>query len=69
MVSREQIARDVFDRKLVALDRSLDTHISRLRRKIGPYAGGEERIKTVRSFGYVLALPPRPTGPPQSGEP
>ncbi|HOR54511.1 MAG TPA: helix-turn-helix domain-containing protein, partial [Synergistales bacterium] len=39
-------------------DRSLDVHISNLRRKIGTYPDGSERIKTIRSLGYILALPP-----------
>jgi len=62
VVSREQITRDVLDRKLVAFDRSVDTHISRLRRKLGPHPGGEERIKTIRGYGYIYTLPPQLPG-------
>lgn len=57
VVSREQITRDVLDRKLVAYDRSVDTHISRLRRKLGPHPNGSERLKTVRGIGYIYAVP------------
>lgn len=57
VVSREQIARDVLDRKLESFDRSVDTHISHLRRKLGPHADGQERIKTVRSVGYIYTVP------------
>jgi two-component system response regulator CpxR len=57
VVSREQIMRDILDRKLMSFDRSVDTHISRLRRKLGPHAQGEERIKTIRGIGYVYTLP------------
>jgi DNA-binding response OmpR family regulator len=31
-------------------------HVSNLRRKLGPLAGGEERIKTVRGVGYQYVL-------------
>lgn len=57
VVTREQITRDVLDRKLASFDRSVDTHISRLRRKLGPHADGQDRIKTVRSIGYVYTVP------------
>lgn len=57
VVSRTQITKDVLDRKLVGFDRSVDTHISRLRRKLGPHPDGGERIKTVRSIGYIYTLP------------
>lgn len=57
VVSREYITREVFDRKLDSFDRSLDTHISRLRRKLGPHPSGAERIRTARSCGYIYTLP------------
>lgn len=53
VVSREEIAREVLGRTLLPYDRSIDTHVSNLRRKLGPDPAGRERIKTVRSFGYV----------------
>ncbi|HEY0074416.1 MAG TPA: response regulator transcription factor [Abditibacteriaceae bacterium] len=56
VVSREQITKEVLDRKLLAFDRSVDTHISRLRRKLGPHPNGAERLKTVRGIGYIYAL-------------
>ncbi len=55
VVTREDLARDVLGRKLLAFDRSLDMHISKLRRKLGPGVGGGERIKTVRAVGYIFA--------------
>ena len=57
IVTRDAISNQVLDRKPSAFDRSVDTHISRLRRKIGPYADGAERVKTVRGVGYIYALP------------
>jgi two-component system response regulator CpxR len=59
VVTREEIAREVLDRRLLPLDRSIDTHVSHLRRKLGPGEGESERIKTVRGVGYVYALPER----------
>jgi two-component system response regulator CpxR len=32
-------------------------HVSKLRRKLGNLAGGQERIKTIRSVGYLYAQP------------
>lgn len=57
IVSREAIAQKVMGRPLSAFDRSIDVHISNLRRKLGPDDAGGERIKTVRGAGYLYALP------------
>jgi two-component system response regulator CpxR len=53
VVSREELSQDVLQRKLLSFDRSLDMHLSKLRRKLGPGAQGGERIKTVRGVGYI----------------
>jgi len=37
-------------------DRSLDMHVSRLRRKLGQGGEDEDRVKTVRGVGYQLVL-------------
>jgi two-component system, OmpR family, response regulator CpxR len=52
VVKREDLYRDVFGRRASSLDRSLDVHVSALRRKLGPLPGGHERIETVRGLGY-----------------
>jgi DNA-binding response OmpR family regulator len=57
VVSREQIAKEVFERKLLRLDRTIDMHISNLRRKLGTYSNDQERIVTIRGAGYMLGLP------------
>jgi DNA-binding response OmpR family regulator len=59
VVAREALARDVLGRPFSPFDRSIDTHIYNLRRKIGPHDDGTERIKGVRGVGYLYA---RPTG-------
>lgn len=53
VVSKEALSEQALGRKLTRYDRSLDMHISNLRRKLGPLAGGEERIQTVRGVGYL----------------
>jgi two-component system response regulator CpxR len=59
IVDREQLATIALGRSLNAFDRSIDMHISKLRRKLGELPGGGERIKTIRSAGYLYAAPAR----------
>jgi two-component system response regulator CpxR len=58
VVSREEITEQVLGRKLDPFDRSIDMHISRLRRKLEDVDDGHELIKTVRGVGYIYAQPP-----------
>jgi len=60
VVSRETIAEQVLGRQFDAFDRSIDMHISRLRRKLGDTDDEHQRIKTVRSVGYIYAQPAEP---------
>ncbi len=57
VVSRDALAEAALGRELSAYDRSVDVHVSSLRRKLGGRQGGAERIKTVRGVGYLYALP------------
>jgi two-component system response regulator CpxR len=57
ILEREELVREVLHRNLSPFDRSLDTHVSNLRKKLGHQVNGVERIKTVRSVGYIYALP------------
>ena len=57
VVSREELARGALGRSLGMYDRSVDVHISSLRRKLGHLPGGVERIRTVRGAGYLYGLP------------
>jgi DNA-binding response OmpR family regulator len=52
VVKREVLYRDVLGRRPVPFDRSLDVHVSNLRRKLGPLPDGGERIKSLRGVGY-----------------
>jgi two-component system, OmpR family, response regulator CpxR len=56
-VSREDLVRDVLGREFSPFDRSIDTHVCNLRRKLGPLEDGGERIKGVRGTGYLYASP------------
>ena len=58
-VSRQDLVRDVLGREFSPYDRSIDTHIYNLRRKLGPLPDGGERIKGVRGAGYHYAAPAR----------
>jgi DNA-binding response OmpR family regulator len=54
VISRESMTEQALGRKLVAYDRSIDTHISNLRRKLDLEAGKNPEIKNVRGSGYTL---------------
>lgn len=55
VVNREDLAQEVLGRKLEMFDRSIDVHISSLRKKLGHHVNGVERIKTIRSVGYMYS--------------
>jgi len=57
IISREDLTQAALGRPMSAMDRSIDVHVSNLRRKIGPYDGDQERIKAIRGSGYVYLLP------------
>ena len=59
-VSREDLVRNVLGRDFSPFDRSIDTHVCNLRRKLGPLGDGGERIKGVRGAGYLYAMPKKP---------
>jgi DNA-binding response OmpR family regulator len=56
VISRESMTELALGRKLTAYDRSIDTHISNLRRKLDLEAGSNPEIKNVRGSGYTLTL-------------
>jgi two-component system response regulator CpxR len=56
VVTREELAQAALGRPLSAFDRSVDVHVSRLRKKLGCVPGGEERIRPVRGIGYFYAV-------------
>jgi len=55
VVSREQLTEQALGRRLELYDRSIDTHVSNLRRKLALPPGSAE-IRSVRGAGYLLAV-------------
>lgn len=56
VVSKTVLSEQVLGRRLTPYDRSLDTHIANLRKKLGTASDGSPRIKTVRGHGYLLVV-------------
>ncbi|HEY3927403.1 MAG TPA: response regulator transcription factor [Candidatus Koribacter sp.] len=52
-VTRDELAEKALGREVAFLDRSVDMHISNLRKKLGTKYGLAERIQSVRGTGYV----------------
>jgi two-component system response regulator CpxR len=57
VVSREELSLQALGRELNVYDRSIDVHVSSLRRKLGAIGEESERIKTVRGIGYFYSRP------------
>ena len=53
VVNREDLVRTALGREFSAYDRSIDTHVCNLRRKMGRLKDGSERIKGIRGTGYL----------------
>ena len=58
VLSRDHLTEAALGRKLVPYDRSIDTHISNLRRKLNLEQGRLPELKNVRGAGYMLAWAP-----------
>jgi DNA-binding response OmpR family regulator len=57
VLERQELAQQVLGRNFNPLDRSIDMHVSKLRRKLGRNLDGRERIKTIRGVGYCYIQP------------
>jgi len=55
VVPREELAERVLGRRFSPFDRSIDMHISKIRRKL--LDESDDLIKTVRGTGYIYAKP------------
>jgi DNA-binding response OmpR family regulator len=55
--SREQLLLEIADRDFEAFDRSIDVHISSLRKKLGDDPKSPRYIETVRGTGYRMRRP------------
>lgn len=56
VVSRDELSRSLFGRDAMPMERGLDMQISRVRRKLGPYPDGSERIRSIRGAGYMYVI-------------
>jgi DNA-binding response OmpR family regulator len=54
VLSRDHLAEQVLGRRLASFDRSVDVHVSNLRKKLGDAAAAREHIRAVRGEGYVF---------------
>lgn len=57
VISREDLSIQALGRTLNYQDRSIDVHVSSLRKKLGPLGDGSDRIKSVRGIGYIYTCP------------
>jgi two-component system, OmpR family, response regulator CpxR len=55
-LSRQELIPRVLSRQESGIDRSIDSLVSNLRRKLGPFPDGRERIRSVRGVGYVYVI-------------
>ncbi len=55
VVSRDTLMESMYNRKATPFDRSIDMHVSHLRKKLD---AGRERIKTIRGVGYQFCTTP-----------
>jgi DNA-binding response OmpR family regulator len=55
-VDKQELAQLALGRKLTLYDRSLDMHVSNLRKKLGPHPDGRPRILALRSRGYYYSI-------------
>jgi len=53
LLNKNELNEKVLGKRLQAFDRSLDMHMSNLRKKLPPRSDGRPRIKTVRGHGYI----------------
>jgi DNA-binding response OmpR family regulator len=57
VVPRERLVDIVLSRKFSPFDRSIDMHVSKIRKKLGESDSGVDHIKTVRGVGYIFTRP------------
>jgi DNA-binding response OmpR family regulator len=60
VLQREEIVQQILGRDSVPEDRSIDVHISNLRKKLGRTFDGSDRIRAIRGIGYIFVIPPKP---------
>jgi two-component system response regulator CpxR len=58
--TRERLIEEVSERRFDIFDRSIDVHVSSLRKKLGDDAKNPRFIRTIRGIGYSLQEPETP---------
>lgn len=53
IVSKNEISEQILQRKLSAFDRSIDMHVSNIRRKLQQHSSSD-KLKTIRGAGYIF---------------
>ena len=54
IVSKEDLTSKALNRQYTRYDRSIDVHISSIRKKLAEHIPDAEVIKTVRGSGYIF---------------
>ena len=54
ILSKKELTEKVLQRKLVAYDRSIDVHVSRLRQKLAKAGQGKNLVRAIRGLGYQM---------------
>lgn len=56
IISRDDLSENVLGKEFLPLARSIDVHVSNLRKKLPPRSDGLPWIKTLRSKGYLFVV-------------
>lgn len=56
VISKDEMTEQALNRKLTAYDRSIDVHVSNIRKKIAAAGSTKDHIINVRGAGYMLTL-------------
>ncbi|MFQ1007110.1 DNA-binding response regulator [Gilliamella apicola] len=56
IISRDTLSETVLGKEFIPLARSIDVHVSNLRKKLPPRSDGLPWIKTLRSKGYLFVI-------------
>ena len=54
VLSREDLYRKILDKEYDGIDRGLDVHVSRIRRKLNAFGFESKRLKSIRGLGYMM---------------
>ena len=56
VISKDEMTEQALNRKLTPYDRSIDVHVSNIRKKITAAGSTKDLIINVRSAGYMLTM-------------